>query len=434
MTVEGSRTASFRVPALRWCVALLLMGVTVINYLDRTCLAFAAPTLKEQLAIDEAQFSRVLMAFQLTYLLMQPVSGRLIDWLGIRIGMAGAIAWWSAAQALTAVCGGVGGFAVVRSLLGVGEAANFPGASKAVSLWFPRRERSVATGVINVGSGIGQMIAAPIVAALILRWNWRVAFAATGAVGFLWLGLWLIAYRDPGQHPWLSSDEWTRIREGDEACDGARGSSADGRERQAIWTAVLGARRFWGLATARFFSEPAWQFFTYWIPLYLATERHLQLKEIAVFAWLPFLAGDLGSLVGGALGPLFMRAGAPVIRARKLSALTCAVLMVFAVFIGSAPNAAWAVFFFCVGAFAHQAMSATLLTLPADLFPGRMVATANGLSGMAGGIGGLLFTGIIGVAVHRAGYAPLFVAIALFDLVGSTVLWATLREPRREDA
>src|SRR5262249_37292986 len=155
---------------------------------------------------------------------------------------------------------------------------------------------------------------------------------------------------------------------------------------------------------------PAWQFFTYWIPLYLATERHLKLKEIAVFAWLPFLAGDLGSLVGGALGPFFMRHGASVIRARKLSAFVCASLMVLAIFIGSAPTAGWAIFFFCVGAFAHQAMSATLLTLPADLFPNRAVATANGLSGMFGGLGGLIFTGLVGIAVHHAGYAPLFVA------------------------
>jgi ACS family hexuronate transporter-like MFS transporter len=347
--------------------------------------------------------------------------------------MACAIAWWSAAQALTAVCGGVAGFAAVRSLLGVGEAANFPGAAKAVSQWFPPRERSMATGVINVGSGIGQMIAAPVVAVLILRWNWRVAFAATGIVGFLWLSLWMLAYREPAHHPWLSSDERRRIREETEKeAVPERPSRSKGVGDAEVWTVVLGARKFWGLATARFFSEPAWQFFTYWIPLYLATERHLKLKEIAVFAWLPFLAGDLGSLVGGALGPLFMRLGVSVIRARKLSALTCASLMVLAIFIGSAPSAGWAIFFFCVGAFAHQAMSATLLTLPADLFPERAVATANGLSGMAGGIGGMLFTGLVGIAVQHTGYAPLFVAIALFDLVGSTVLWVAVREPRRE--
>jgi ACS family hexuronate transporter-like MFS transporter len=420
------------------------MGVTVVNYLDRTCLAFAAPTLKQELAIDEVQFSRILMAFQLTYLLMQPVSGRLIDWLNIRIGMACAIAWWSAAQVLTAFCGGAVGFAVLRSVLGIGEAANFPGASKAVSQWFPPREKSVATGVINVGSGIGQMIAAPIVAALILQWNWRVAFVVTGFAGFLWLFVWLLAYRDPAQHPWLSTEERKHIREPGETearrepSAGEGSKSAGGvrpqHDRSVVWTAILGDRSFWGLATARFFSEPAWQFFTYWIPLYLATERHLKLKEIAIFAWLPFLAGDLGSLVGGALGPLYMRFGASVLRARKLSAFTCAAIMVMAIFIGSAPSVGWAIFFFCVGAFAHQAMSATLLTLPADLFPERAVATANGLSGMAGGIGGLIFTGLVGIAVHHAGYAPLFVAIAIFDLLGSTVLWASVREPRRQAA
>ena len=426
----STRASSFRVPGLRWWIALLLMGVTVVNYLDRTCLSFAAPTLKQQLGMDEVQFSHVLMAFQLTYLLMQPVSGRLIDWLNIRVGMACAIAWWSAAQMLTAFCGGPVGFAMLRSLLGVGEAANFPGAAKAVSQWFAPRERSVATGVINVGSGIGQMVAAPVVAALILRWNWQVAFVVTGLAGFAWLSIWLVAYRDPAHHPWLSASEWARIREAKQQETAREEQARGGGGAPVVWTAVLGTRKFWGLATARFFSEPAWQFFTYWIPLYLATERHLNLKDIAIFAWVPFLAGDLGSIVGGAMGPFFIRRGASVIRARKLSALVCATLMGLSICIGSAPSAGWAIFFFCVGAFAHQAMSATLLTLPADLFPERAVATANGLSGTAGGIGGLLFTGIVGVAVHRSGYAPLFVAIAVFDLLGSAVLWATVDEAR----
>jgi ACS family hexuronate transporter-like MFS transporter len=176
-------------------------------------------------------------------------------------------------------------------------------------------------------------------------------------------------------------------------------------------------------------SEPAWQFFTYWIPLYLAVERGLKLGEIAYFAWVPFLAADLGCLFGGALSPFFVKLGSSVMTARKLSASTCAVLMVFAVWIGKAPTPAWAVAFFCVGAFAHQAMSSTLLTLPADLFPKSAVATANGLSGMIGGIGGMIFTLIVGIVAKRVGYAPLLVAIAFLDLVGSTFLWGLVREP-----
>ncbi len=437
--VRGSEMYSSPTPALessprgplrghrRWGVAALLMAVTVVNYLDRTCLAFAAPTLKQQLKIDEVDFSHIVMAFQITYMLMQPISGRIIDWLNIRIGMACAIAWWSMAQVLTAFCGGAAGFAALRSLLGVGEAANFPCAAKAVCQWFPPRERTVATGIINMGAGIGQMIAAPLVALLIVRWNWKAAFGATGLAGLALLVVWLSVYRDPEASCAISDEECgvAGSRPGKRPGGAERDVAAD---RRSVWTTVLGQRSFWGLATARFFSEPAWQLFSYWIPLYLATQRHLKLSQIALFGWVPFLAGDLGSLVGGAMSPLFMRFGASVLRARKLAAFSCAALMAFAIFIGSAPSAAWAVVFFCVGAFAHQAMSATLLTLPADLFPERAVATANGLSGTVGGLGGMLFTGVVGIVAQRGGYGPLFVAIALFDLIGSTILWATVEE------
>jgi ACS family hexuronate transporter-like MFS transporter len=205
-------------------------------------------------------------------------------------------------------------------------------------------------------------------------------------------------------------------------------------EQRGVWKIVLSRRDFWGLAIARFLSEPAWQFFTYWIPLYLVSTRHMNLKEIGYFAWIPFVAGDLGCLFGGLLSPLFIRLRCSVLMARKLSASVCALLMVFAIFIGRAPTAGWAIVFFCVAAFAHQAMSSTLLTLPADLFPKRTVATANGLSGSVGGLGGMLFTMVVGIVAMKIGYGPLFTAIAFFDLIGSAALWALLREPAKHGA
>ena len=399
------------------------MGVTIVNYLDRTCLSVAAPTLKKQLSITELDFAHIVMAFQLTYLIMQPIAGRIIDWLNLRRGLALAIGWWSVAQMLTGFATGWGAFAFLRALLGIGEAGNFPSGAKAVSQWFRPRERTIATGVFNVGAGLGQAIAAPLVVFLILRYSWQVAFVVTGAVGLLWVGVWLLFYRSPEEHPWMSPEELTYIQEGQEELVVEQEPDDKG-----VWKVVLAQRNFWGLAAARFLSEPAWQFFTYWIPLYLATERHMKLKEIGYFAWLPFVAGDLGCIFGGFLSPLFFRAGFSVLLARKLSATVCAAIMMGAVFIGTAPTAGWAIFFFCIGAFAHQAMSSTLLTLPADLFPKRTVATANGLSGMVGGLGGLLFTNVVGVVAMTIGYAPLFVAIAFFDLVGAVFLWGLVRE------
>ncbi|HXX70504.1 MAG TPA: MFS transporter [Polyangiaceae bacterium] len=425
----GDPDRRFRVRGLRWWIALLLMGVTVVNYLDRSCLSVAAPVLKKDLSIDELHFSRIVMAFQLTYLMMQPISGRIIDWLDLRAGLALSILWWSAAQMLSAVAGGWGAFAAFRAVLGMGEAGNFPAASKAVSQWFRPRERTIATGVLNVGAGVGALIAPPIVVFLMSRYGWPAAFVATGAAGIVWVTVWLLFYRPPEEHRWLSKAELSYIREGatellvDEPLPG-----------ESVWKAVLTQRNFWALALARFLSEPAWQFFTYWIPLYLVTERHLEQAGIARVAGVPFIAGDLGCILGGLFSPLFVWLGASVMTARKLAATACALLMVLAGFIGTAPSVGWAIAFFCVGAFAHQAMSSTLLTLPADLFPKRMVATANGLSGTVGGLGGLLFTMVVGIVVPKVGYGPLFVAIAFFDLVGSALLWGVLREQRREGA
>jgi ACS family hexuronate transporter-like MFS transporter len=417
------RTNRFHVKGLRWWIAALLMGVTIVNYLDRTCLAVSGPVLKKQLSIDEVHFSWIVAAFQITYAVMQPLSGRIIDWLNLRVGMALALGWWSVAQILTVFARGALGFAGFRALLGIGEAGNFPGASKAVSQWFRPRERTVATGIFNMGAGFGQMLATPLVAALITAYDWQTAFAATGAIGLAWTAIWLLFYRSPETHPWMSPKELDSIRAGQNEVVIDRAENSD-----AVWGLVLRQRNFWGLAIARFLSEPAWQFFTYWIPFYLATERHMNLKAIGSWSWVPFLAADFGSLFGGILSPLFIGLGCSVMTARKSAATTCGVLMMGAVFIGRAPTAHWAIFFFCIAAFAHQAMSATLLTLPADLFPDRAVATANGLSGTMGMIGGTLFTLVVGEVAMRIGYRPLFVAIAFFDIAGATLLWALLRE------
>ncbi len=423
--VEGAASRGFHVRGLRWWIAVLLMGVTVVNYLDRTCLSVAAPTLKRELTLSEVDFSHIVMAFQLTYLVMQPLSGRIVDWLNIRAGLALSIIWWSVAQMLTAFAGGWRSFALLRSLLGVGEAANFPAAAKTVSQWFRPRERTVATGILNMGAGLGGVVAPLLVTYLILHSGWQAAFVVTGAIGIVWVGLWLLLYRAPDRHPWMSPAELAYIREGQEELAIDEQASEPG-----VWRVVLKQRNFWAIAGARFLSEPAWQFFTYWIPLYLSTERHLNIKQIAYFAWLPFLAGDVGCLFGGLLSPFFISLRCSVTTARKASATVCAVLMVFAIFIGRAPTAEWAIAYFCIAALAHQAMSSTLLTLPADLFPKRMVATANGLSGAVAHLGGMLFTMVVGIVASKIGYAPLFVAIAFFDLIGSTLLWGLLRDPK----
>jgi ACS family hexuronate transporter-like MFS transporter len=418
---------AFKVKGLRWWITGLLMLVTVVNYLDRSCLSVAAPILKKTLGIDEQHFAYIIMGFQFSYLVFQPISGRVIDWLNLRKGFSIAIVWYSIAQMLTSLATGWGSFAFFRALLGAGEAGNFPGAAKTISIWFKSKERTLATGIFNTGSSFGAMLAPPLVAFLILHFNWQAAFVVTGLISFSWAGLWLLFYHPPEKHPFITKEELALIQSKDEGMDVQDAPNAKG-----VWKAVVPQRNFWGIAIARFLSEPAWQFFTYWIPLYMASERHWNLKQIGLFLWMPFLASDLGCLFGGILSPLFIKMKLSVFTARKAAATVSALIMVFAIFIGTAPSPYWAIFFFCVAAFAHQSMSSTLLTLPADLFPKRTVATANGLSGSFGHCGGLIFTFVVGYVATHIGYKPLFVAIAFLDIIGVSFLWLLLKKPEEQ--
>jgi ACS family hexuronate transporter-like MFS transporter len=414
-----------KLSGLRWWIVAMLLMVTVVNYLNRSCLAVSGPTFKKELFINEQQFSYIVMAFQLSYLIMQPFTGRIIDWLNIRLGFTLAIIWYSIAQMLTIFAGGWKSLMVMRALLGIGEAGNFPGAIKTVSIWFKPKERTIATGILNVGSSLGAMVAPPLVAYCILTFNWRAAFIVTGIISAAWGVLWLLFYHEPEKHPFIKPNELEEIRR-----IAREDAAQDAHKETGVWKIILPNRNFWGIAIARFFNEPAWQFITYWIPLYLATERHLNLKQIGYFAWVPFLAGDLGCIFGGMLSPFFMKIfkNMSLITSRKLSALVNGVLMIGTVGIGLATTPLWAVFFFCVGSFFHQSMSITLLTLSADLFPSRTVATTNGLTGAASHFGGMLFTLTVGYVVMHVGYKPLFPCMAAFDIIGAILLCLIIKQ------
>jgi ACS family hexuronate transporter-like MFS transporter len=367
------------------------------------------------------------MCFQFSYLVMQPLSGRVLDWLGTKRGFSLAVVWWSIANMLHAFARTPFSFGMFRSLLGVGEAANFPGIAKTISEWFPAKERTMATGIANIGSGTGALIATPLVAWIIYRFGWQEAFVITGAIGFIWLIFWMILYKPPAQNSFITEEERAYIIEGQKELQ-----AEDTGKQKGVWKLVLSQRNFWGIALARFVSEPAWQFFSYWIPLYFATQRGLNLKQIGLFLWVPFLAADIGSFVGGVLSPFYQKIGFKVLTARKLSMTSAALIMPFAVLIIKAPTAGWAIFWFCFGAFGHQCISATLLTLSVDLFPKRTVATANGLSGSSALLGGMLFTFAVGWLVTHVGYAPVFITIAFLDLIGAVFLWTLVREPKAE--
>ena len=303
--------------------------------------------------------------------------------------------------------------AFFRGLLGLAEAAAVPSGIKAISAWFPARERSVAVGWFNAGTSIGALIAPPVVVAVSLWANWRVAFMVSGAVGLVWAIAWYVFYREPADHPALTDEERALI-----AAD-----RPTKPPRRAAAREILRSSKFWIIAIPRFLAEPAWQTFSFWIPLYLASERGMDLKQIALFAWLPFFAADLGGILGGYLSPfLEKRLGLKLLASRVAGICLAAVLMIAPGCIGLAASPYAAILLFCIGGFAHQMISVLINTLSADVFSTEEVGTANGFIGQAGWIGGLLFSLLIGQFADTVGYAPLFAALSVFDLIGAVVL------------
>lgn len=407
-----------KIPLRWWIIGLVTLG-TVLNYLARASLSVAAPTLKEEMALSTEQYSYIVMAFQGAYTVMQTVAGAVLDALGTRLGFFLFALGWALANMAHGLATGWQGLAFFRGLLGATEAAAIPAGSKTVSLWFPPRERPMATGAFQIGTSFGSILAPPIVIFCIVTWGWQSAFLVTGALSLIWALMWWFGYRDPSDHKRLSAEERALIEGGREVEDGA--------VKPATRMAVLQSRAFWAIAIPRFLAEPAWQTFNFFIPLYLVAVWNVDLAGIAVMAWIPFVAADLGSLAAGLLPPMLMARGASLIASRKITMTIGAVCMGGLGFIAVAGSPEVAIALFCLGGFAHQMLNGALLTLCSDVFDSRAVGAASGMAGTFAWIGGLGFTYLIGQSADAYGYDPLFIALAALDLVGAAVLWSLMR-------
>ena len=409
-----------------WIIGLVTLG-TILNYLARSTLSVAAPTLTKEFAMTTEQYSWVVLAFQATYTVMQTVAGAVLDALGTRLGFFVFALGWAVANMAHGLATGWQSLALFRAALGATEAAAIPAGAKTVATWFPPRERPLATSLFQMGTSVGNMIAPPLVAFCILWWNWQAAFYVTGALSLVWAGMWWFGYRDPDAHPRLSEEESALI---------AKGREEDVTGKPATRGDVLRSRSFWAIAVPRFLSEPAWQTFNFFIPLYLVAVWKLDLKSIALWAWLPFLAADFGSLAAGLLPtwlvkPNFLlKRGASLLASRKITMTLGALCMIGPACIGLAGSPGIAIALFCVGGFAHQMLNGALITLCADVFDSKTVGTATGMAGSIAWIGGMLFTLAIGQSADTYGYDPLFVALGALDVVGAIVLWSLLRGRR----
>ena len=392
-----------------------MLAGTVVIYVDRNVLGVLAPILKKDLDFTTQQYSYIVSSFQLVYSFSQPVAGFLTDLIGPRLGYAVAAFVWGLAAALHAFSTGWVSMAGFRGLLGLSEAVAIPTGTKVSTIWFPSKERSIATGWFNSGSSIGSMITPPLAIWLASAYGWQTAFLMTGALGIILSFVWYWLYRDPEAHPGLSPAERAYIEAG----------RAPEPDTKPSFRAVLARPKFYGVVIARFLTEPAWQTFAFWIPLYMVTVRGMDIKQFALFAWLPFLASDLGCIFGGYLAPiLHNRFKLQMVNARLTVISIGALCMVGPALISFVVNPIVAILFFSLGGFAHQMLSSMMYALMGDVVETPDVATATGIAGMFGYLGGALFTLMVGALASTLGYEPLFAMLFLFDIVAALVLWA----------
>ncbi len=357
---------------IRWYIAGLLFLSSVINYVDRQTLSVVAPSLTKQLHMSPVEYSNVLQAFLVAYTLMYLGSGFLVDRWGTRASLAGFMAFWSASNMLHAFARTAFQLGVFRALLGIGEPGNFMAGFKAISEWYPPQEKAFVSGLLNGGSAVGAIIATPLVVWLMVAFNWQTAFVATGALGFLWLAAWLLFYRMPERHPWITPEELALIGKGPDTPKGKPAVASLPR------TELLRKRQTWGLLLSRFISDPVWWFYLFWLPKYLVDERHFSVVHMGMLAWLPYLTADLGSFGGGIASGWLVKRGWEPLRARTALLLPCALLMPLSLLIPSS-SAAVALLVISIVTFAHMAWKTNLTTISNDIYPVGVIGSISGI-------------------------------------------------------
>ncbi|MGN7159813.1 MFS transporter [Sphingomonas sp. SAFR-052] len=409
-----------RFKSVRWTIIALFVGAMVINYLTRSILGVAAPAIMTEQGISSQQYSWITGAFQFG-IMFQPVAGYLLDLIGLKVGFTLFVAVWSLITMGHGLVTGWFGFAALRGALGLVEGSAQPAGMKVVAEWFPARERGVAGGIYQIGASFGAVLAPVLVAWAVFNYSWRAAFFVAGGLGLLWVVAWLAWYAPPRRHRALSVEERDLILGGQEP------ELAQQRRRPPLGQ-LLRRRNLWTIAAARFLADPVWGMLSLWMPLYLVQVRQFDLTQIAMFAWLPFLAADLGCLFGPAVVAWLQRRGVDLIDARRWAFTIGALLMTGMMFVGTVGSPLAAVALLCLGGFAHQTLSVTVITMTSDLFPQDQVATATGVSGTAANLGVLIFTLVLGSLVDSVGYQPFFILLGLLDLVGAALLWTLIRK------
>jgi MFS transporter, ACS family, aldohexuronate transporter len=409
---------------LRWWIVWTLFASTVINYIDRQTLSVLAPVIIREFHFSHSDYSRIVSAFQIAYAGMWLVGGVLIDVIGTRIGLTLAMIWWSVASMLPGLANSLAQFSLFRFLLGLGEGCNWPGASKTVGEWFPARERGLAVAIFDSGSSVGAVIAPPFVVLVANALGWRYAFLTAGLLGFFWLIPWLILYRPLHKHPGLTPEERQLIETG-------RDTAAVSVQRGAArWLGLLKQSNTWAIVLGRSLTDPIWWFYVFWLPQYLSDARGFSLKQIGAFAWIPFLAADIGNFTGGFASGYLIRRGMKVVPARKWVCVVSSIPILAGIPAALTHSAFWALAFISLAVWGYASWSTMGLTFPSDLFPQDVVASVTGLSGLGAGLVSAGFTLAVGWLVDKFSYFPAFVVAALAPLVATACVLLLIRAPK----
>jgi MFS transporter, ACS family, hexuronate transporter len=409
------------IPALRWWIGGLLLLSTIINYIDRQTLSVLAPFLKVEYKWTNEDFALVVISFRVAYAIGQGLSGRLLDRVGTRKGLTIAVFWYSVIAMLTSFASGLKSFCTFRFLLGAGESANWPAATKAVAEWFPRRERGWAVALFDSGSSVGGAIAPFLVFWLYKTFGgWQYAFVITGTLGFFWLIAWRLLYHPPESHPRISESERKMIL--DDKSEGA--SSSEGEA--VSWTQLLHLPQTWGVIIGRSFTDPVWFFIADWFAIFLVS-KGIQLEQGLLVFWIPFVAADLGNFFGGGVSSWLIKRGWSVGRARRAIILFggCGMALLATTAFTTNPYALGALFGFST--FAYAAFSTMILVLPSDLFHSRSVASVSGISGTGAGIGTIISTFLVGYVADHYSFEPILIAASLIPFVAMVLMMFLIR-------
>ena len=403
------------VGGMRWWVAGLLFLVTLINLVDRSTIAVLAPVITAQLGLTNLQFASINISFQVAYGISQALSGKIFDRIGTRRGFVVAVLVWSLAAMAHAFTRGLISLRSLRFALGLGEGGNWPGAAKVIAEWFPVRERALGISIVNAASAIAFVVAPPLVVWLQLQFGWRTTFLATGALGFLWLILWLLFYQVPERQVLLGTAEYALIQQDRDLSTTAR---------SIPWYELLKYRQVWAIVLARFLADPVWWLYITWLPLYLYNVRGFSLKQIGLSAWVPYVVAGAGSLVGGWASGHCIARGWNVNKARKTVIVLAALLAPAAILAAYVHSAVAALVLIGIVLFGFQAWIGNVQTLPSDFFPEGVVGSVAGLGGLGAGAGTILFTFATGFVVDRFhSYTPILVAAGMLPILATVLLF-----------